>query len=217
MGTHVWKHGIWFSERLISKRFYFCPLLHDWTLPEPTEMFVAIGYKDGRLQMLKDELKSVLRILGICNLDDWYTHTCTRATNTADDIQHKLHQELDPELLTEDWCRFYENAMSFNLICHAIVLTECLNLVHLCETSGSFITALNHYMMVQNSGTESLLWQKPFVVQNQRWPFQPADSGSLEFQSRQHGKSHGHKQHVAHSEGGSRNGRRAPGHSKWKH
>jgi cap2 methyltransferase len=139
-------------KQYFDKKFYFCPQSHYWTLPEPSKMFVAGSWKDDRLQMLKNELKNVLSTLDICNLQDWYMHT--RAMNKAGDIQETLRQELDLELLTEDWSKFYENAMSFSLIRPAIVLSGCLNSVHLCEASGSFITALNHYMKVQNSGTE---------------------------------------------------------------
>jgi hypothetical protein len=152
-----------FVLQYFDKKFYFCPQSHYWTLPEPSEMFVASGWKDDRLQTLKNELKNVMSTLDIYSLEDWYIHT--RAMNKAGDIQDKLRQELDPELLTEDWCKFYENAMSFNLIRPAIVLSGCLNSVHLCETSGSFITAQQlregskfwHCMEVARDNPESLL------------------------------------------------------------
>jgi cap2 methyltransferase len=135
-----------------DKKFYFCPQSHYWALPEPTEIYVGSGWKDDGLQKLKDELKNVMSKLDRYSLEDWQAHT--RAMNKAGDIQHKLCEELDPELMTEDWCKFCENVTSFNLIRPAIVLTGCLNSVHLCEASGSFITSLNHYMKVQNSGID---------------------------------------------------------------
>jgi cap2 methyltransferase len=138
--------------RHFEKKYYFCPQLHHWKLPEPAEMFVASGWKDDQLQRLKDELKSLMRSLDTYILHNWHSHTSS--LNKAGDIKHRLHFLLDPELLTEDWCKFYEIAIYFNLIPYASMLTHSLNSVHVCETSGSFITSLNHYMKEHNSDIE---------------------------------------------------------------
>jgi cap2 methyltransferase len=139
-------------QQHFEKYYYFYPQLCHWKLPEPAEMFVASGWKDDKLQMLKDDLKSLMRTLDNYNLHNWQKHTSY--LNKAGDIKHRLRFLLDPELLTEDWCKFYEIAMYFNLIPPVSVFTHSLNSVHLCETSGSFITSLNHYMKVHNSGIE---------------------------------------------------------------
>jgi hypothetical protein len=77
-------------------------------------MFVASGWKDDQLHMLKDELKSLMRSLDTYNLHNWHKHTSS--LNKAGDIKHRLRFLLDPGLLTGDWCKFYEIAMYFNLI-----------------------------------------------------------------------------------------------------
>jgi cap2 methyltransferase len=135
-----------------GKKFYFSPPLRNWTLPEPSEMFVASRWKDVRLQKFKDELNSVKSKLDFYDLNDWHKHT--QAMNKAGEIQHKLRKELNPELLTQAWCKFYESAMSFNLVPPAIVNTGCLNSVHLCEAPGAFIASLNHYLKLHNSDIE---------------------------------------------------------------
>jgi hypothetical protein len=52
------------------------------------------------------------------------------------------------------WCKFYENAMSFNLVPPASVKAGRLNSVHLCEAPGAFITSLNHYLKLHNPGID---------------------------------------------------------------
>jgi cap2 methyltransferase len=140
-------------QRHFEKKYSFCPQLGDWKLPEPSEMFVASRWKVERLQMLKDELKILMRRVDTYDQHNWRDHT--RSISKSSYIKTKLFIQLDPELLTEDWCKFYEIATYFNLIPLASVFTHSFNSVHLCETSGSFITSLNHYMkVVHNSGID---------------------------------------------------------------
>jgi cap2 methyltransferase len=140
-------------RRHFEKKYYFCPQLCDWKLPEPTEMFVARGWKVDRLQMLKDELKILMRRVDTYDKHYWRDHT--RSIDKASYIKSRQFTQLNPEVLTDDWCKFYEIATYFNLIPPASVLTHSLNSVHLCETSGSFITSVNHYMkVVYKSGIE---------------------------------------------------------------
>ncbi|PNF33148.1 hypothetical protein B7P43_G14451, partial [Cryptotermes secundus] len=131
-----------------DKKFYFSPPLCNWRLPGPSEMFFADRWKDESLQKLKDELNSVKSKLDFYDLNSWHKHT--RVMNKASEIQWKLRKEVDPELLTQAWCKFYENVMSFNLVPPVIVNTGCLNSVHLCEAPGAFITSLNHYLKLHN-------------------------------------------------------------------
>ncbi|GFG29900.1 hypothetical protein Cfor_09920 [Coptotermes formosanus] len=143
-------------EKLVGKhfdkKFGFAPPLQDWRLPEPSEMFVAERWKDARLQTLKDELNSVKSKLDSYNLNDWHKHT--RAMNKAGEIQWRLRKELEPEFLTQAWCKFYENARSFILVPPTVVNTGCLSSVHLCEAPGAFITSLNHFLKLHNPGIE---------------------------------------------------------------
>ncbi|XP_069682597.1 cap-specific mRNA (nucleoside-2'-O-)-methyltransferase 2 isoform X1 [Periplaneta americana] len=127
-----------------DKKFYFNPPIQNWHLPEPSNMFVAEKWKEERLQKLKEELNSVKSKLDLYNLNDWHKHT--RAMNKAGEIQRKLRKEIEPEFLTQAWCKFYENAYSFPLVPPAVVNTGCLNSVHLCEAPGAFITSLNHFL-----------------------------------------------------------------------
>lgn len=139
-------------EKYFDKKFSFAPPLRDWKLPEPREMFVAERWKEGRLQILKNGLNRVKSKLDSYNLNDWHRHT--RAMNKAGEIQWRLRKELEPEFLTQAWCKFYENARSFILVPPTVVNTQCLNSVHLCEAPGAFITSLNHFLKLHNPGIE---------------------------------------------------------------
>ena len=70
--------------------------------------------------------------------------------NKAGEIQWKLRKEIEPEFITQAWCKFYENAMSFPLVPPVVVKTGELNSVHLCEAPGAFITSLNHYLKLHH-------------------------------------------------------------------
>jgi hypothetical protein len=56
--------------------------------------------------MLKDELKILIRRVDTYDPHNWRNHT--RSINKANYIESRLFIQLDPELLTEDWCKFYE-------------------------------------------------------------------------------------------------------------
>ncbi|KAJ9593433.1 hypothetical protein L9F63_015019, partial [Diploptera punctata] len=114
-----------------SKKFYFQPPMKNWTLPGPESMFVAEKWKEDRLQKLKDELNDVKSKLDLYNLNDWHKHT--RLMNKAGEVQWRLRKEIEPEFLTQAWCKFYENVMSFPLVPPIVVNTGELNSVHLCE------------------------------------------------------------------------------------
>ncbi|PSN54810.1 hypothetical protein C0J52_02913 [Blattella germanica] len=135
-----------------QKKFDFNPPLESWTLPDPCTMFIDDKYQEERLQQLKQELNAVKSKLNNFNLSDWHKHT--RFMNKAGDIQWKLRKEIEPEFVTQAWCKFYENVMSFPLVPPAVVSKGCLNSVHLCEAPGAFITSLNHFLKLHHPNIE---------------------------------------------------------------
>lgn len=117
-----------------------------YLLPEPKAIFKASSWKIDKLQMLKAELNSAKNCLNNYNLNEWQSHTKQR--NSAKDVMTRLRKEIQPELLTQAWSKFYEIASSFPLVPlnHIADNNQCFKSVHLCEAPGAFVTSLNHWL-----------------------------------------------------------------------
>ncbi|XP_015438040.1 PREDICTED: cap-specific mRNA (nucleoside-2'-O-)-methyltransferase 2-like [Dufourea novaeangliae] len=130
-----------------NKRF----LINDgkcYSLPEPQKMFNDPIWLVDQLQALKNKLNDVKSFLNIYNLTEWHSHTKLR--NIAKDVMPRLKREIQPELLTQAWCKFYEIVSSFPLvpISHINNNNKHFKSIHLCEAPGAFITSLNHWLKI---------------------------------------------------------------------
>ncbi|GLH14070.1 Cap-specific mRNA (nucleoside-2'-O-)-methyltransferase 2 [Gryllus bimaculatus] len=132
--------------RLFEKKFSFSKNSASWCLPNVDLMFVNDIWKVMKLQTIKEELNNAKSQLNDFDLADWHRHT--NFTNKAGDILWKLRSEVEPEFVTQAWCKFYEIVMSFPLVPSQIGELKYFNSVHLCEAPGAFITSLNHFLQL---------------------------------------------------------------------
>lgn len=125
---------------------------NNFTTPDPETMFTENPWDVTELQELKSELNEIKNRLNDYNIAEWHQHT--RRRNRAGDVQWRLRKEIEPEFLTQAWCKFYENASSFPLIPKTAVEAEKLVSVHLCEAPGAFVTSLNHWLKLNAPNIE---------------------------------------------------------------
>lgn len=117
---------------------------NDFKIPDPETMFTESPWVVSELQELKSQLNDIKNKLNDYDIAEWHQHT--RRRNRAGDVQWRLRKEIDPEFLTQAWCKFYENASSFPLVPRSAIEAEKLVSVHLCEAPGAFVTSLNHWL-----------------------------------------------------------------------
>ncbi|XP_076484057.1 cap-specific mRNA (nucleoside-2'-O-)-methyltransferase 2 isoform X1 [Bombus vancouverensis nearcticus] len=117
-----------------------------YTLPEPTTMFKDCPWTIDELQEIKNELNATKNCLNNYDIDQWQLHT--RERNSAQKVIMQLRTHIQPELLTQAWCKFYEIVSSFPLIPVDYIRANdtCFRSIHLCEAPGAFITSLNHWL-----------------------------------------------------------------------
>ncbi|XP_072747388.1 cap-specific mRNA (nucleoside-2'-O-)-methyltransferase 2 isoform X1 [Anoplolepis gracilipes] len=119
-----------------------------YMLPECESMFKEPPWQLDNLQVLKNSLNEMKSRLNNFNLNEWQQHTYQM--NKAGDIVSTVKRNIQAELVTQAWCKFYEIASNFFLIPLSEIRREenskefCS--VHLCEAPGAFVTALNHWL-----------------------------------------------------------------------
>lgn len=119
-----------------------------YTLPNPTSVFKEPPWQLENLQMLKASLNEMKSRLNNFDLCEWQQHTSQM--NKAGDIVNTVKKNIQAELVTQAWCKFYEIASKFFLIPLNQICCEkngnSFSSVHLCEAPGAFVTALNHWL-----------------------------------------------------------------------
>jgi hypothetical protein len=132
-------------EMLFEKHFTISSLEDTYTLPKPESMFKEPPWRLDSLQKLKSDLNEVKSRLNNFNLFEWQQHTSQM--NKAGSIMSRVRKFIQPELLTQAWCKFYEIACNFPLVpLDAIRREGDFISVHLCEAPGAFVVALNHWL-----------------------------------------------------------------------
>lgn len=116
----------------------------NYTLPAPEMIFNDPPWQIDDLQNLKTNLNDVKSRLNDYNLVEWRSHT--RKRNQAGDIKWRLQREINPEFLTQAWCKFYEILSSYPLLSQTTINRGKFKSVHLCEAPGAFVTSLNHWL-----------------------------------------------------------------------
>ncbi|XP_017764342.1 PREDICTED: cap-specific mRNA (nucleoside-2'-O-)-methyltransferase 2 [Eufriesea mexicana] len=117
-----------------------------YLMPQPTAMFKDCLWTVNELQQIKNELNTAKDRLSNYDLDEWHLHT--KFKNSAKDVMVRLKNYVQPEFLTQAWCKFYEIVSSFPLIPVNCIYNsnKCFKSIHLCEAPGAFITSLNHWL-----------------------------------------------------------------------
>ncbi|XP_046390619.1 cap-specific mRNA (nucleoside-2'-O-)-methyltransferase 2 [Ischnura elegans] len=128
-----------------EKKFFFKRPRDEWIMPDPNTMFKDPRWVIPELMAFKERLNEVKSKLNDFPLEKWHKHTT--AMNPAGGILWKLREIVDPELLTQAWCKFFETVNSFELIPAQSMESKELNSVHLCEAPGAFVAALNHQLV----------------------------------------------------------------------
>lgn len=82
----------------------------------------------------------------------WHKHTAS--TNHAGAIFHRIKDNINPELLTQAWLKFYECIHQFDLVGSTAKSSPVFQSVHLCEAPGAFVTSLNHYLKSNHPNIE---------------------------------------------------------------
>ncbi|XP_057328237.1 cap-specific mRNA (nucleoside-2'-O-)-methyltransferase 2 isoform X1 [Microplitis mediator] len=117
-----------------------------YELPSSDTMFTESAWSIEDLQLLKKNLNEIKNTLSDYNPTEWRNHT--RNTNIAEGIKWRLKRDVNPEFLTQAWCKFYEIASNFPLIPEETIHKKQLKTIHLCEAPGAFVTSLNHWLKI---------------------------------------------------------------------
>ena len=131
---------------LFERRFEFEPPVDGWRLPEKAEQ-PPEDWEIPELQAMKRELNAIKSRLSDKDIISWHQHTC--ATSRAGLVVSSVKRLIRPEMGTQAWCKFYEL-----LSLWAVLPDVCgdggtqLRSLHLCEAPGAFVTALNHYCVL---------------------------------------------------------------------
>ncbi|XP_075227522.1 cap-specific mRNA (nucleoside-2'-O-)-methyltransferase 2-like [Lycorma delicatula] len=112
------------------------------------------AFRMTELEDLKIHLNEIKSLLDDFNLNDWRQHT--KKVNIAAEVMRHVRKHIKPDMLTQAWLKFYEIVASkrFDFIPTQAKKNKLLNSVHLCETTGDFITSLNHYLQLNYSSLE---------------------------------------------------------------
>lgn len=109
----------------------------DWTLPLNIEE--SDLWKIHSLTALKKDLNNIKSLLNDKG-QDWHEHTAN--INKASYVIKFIKEKIQPEILTQAWCKFYEILSNFNLL----PSKTSIQTLHICEAPGAFISALNYYL-----------------------------------------------------------------------
>jgi len=115
---------------------------HEWILPEVQDVFATSSIPDHELMEQKKLLNKLKSSLNDFDIKIWNKHT--QFVNPAGKILQAVRRDVNPELPTQAWCKFYEILSYADVIPHSCKST--IFAMHLCEAPGGFICSLNHYL-----------------------------------------------------------------------
>ncbi|XP_015185420.1 PREDICTED: cap-specific mRNA (nucleoside-2'-O-)-methyltransferase 2 [Polistes dominula] len=132
-------------NELFSKTFLLAEK-ENYSLPSPDRMFKESPWYIKELQTFKEQLNEVKNRLNGFPLGMWHKHTNNR--NKAGQVLYHVKKNIEPELLTQAWCKFYEILSSLHFVPKSAIQknNNSFTSVHLCEAPGAFVTSLNHWL-----------------------------------------------------------------------
>lgn len=150
---------------------YMKPGCKEWSIPDPNVALKHPPEDHQPLQELKASLNAVKNQLSDKDIQVWHQHT--NSTNRAGRVITFIRLPVNAELCSQAWCKFFEILGTFNLLPEEALQNGELNSVHLCEAPGAFVTALNHYLII-NESTRNCHWR---WVANTLNPYHEANGG----------------------------------------
>ncbi|KAK9880454.1 hypothetical protein WA026_011700 [Henosepilachna vigintioctopunctata] len=141
------KHGN--VSQLFNKKFNFKKFTKI-----PKRIFESSKWSINTLQQKKIQLNNIKAQLGKYNLEEWSRHT--KHNDPSSFVIKFLKQRVEPELVTQAWCKFYECLKQFQVIPDFNLMRNIRKYtsLHLCEAPGAFISALNHYIKLNYDNFE---------------------------------------------------------------
>ncbi|CAH0553482.1 unnamed protein product [Brassicogethes aeneus] len=136
-------------KRLFNKTYRFSKN-EDWVIPKV--VFSCSKWTIPSLQLSKEELNETKGLLNGVNLEAWSNHTKSRDPSSF--IIQRLKQNINPELLTQAWCKFYECISTFPVVPINAINQGNVNSLHICEAPGAFICSLNQYLKLNYPDVE---------------------------------------------------------------
>eukprot|EP00742_Colponemidia_sp_Colp-10_P005154 GILJ01005504.1.p1 GENE.GILJ01005504.1~~GILJ01005504.1.p1 ORF type:complete len:917 (-),score=93.02 GILJ01005504.1:89-2839(-) len=121
-------------------------------LPAPDRLFSSSAFSVQRLMDEKRHLNTVKSKLDEKDIKLWGKHT--NFTNRTGRVVQKLRYQIDAEMCTVAWAKFYEMVETYDLVPPSAIDARRLNSVHLCEAPGAFICSLNHYVRTKFENME---------------------------------------------------------------
>ena len=142
------------------------------SLSEKEILTTSENWSYNTLQGFKTKLNSVKSELNEFELYEWHQHTtamnpvciykscfvfCQHFHNYTLSFQSgsviaTVKRQIHPELCTQAWCKFYEILSKFPQL--ALINSEArvFKSLHLCEAPGAFVTSLNHFLTLNQTG-----------------------------------------------------------------
>nr|CAI5820029.1 unnamed protein product [Callosobruchus analis] len=136
--------------RTYFKKVYNFQSNSDYVLPK--KAFLSPKWLIPELQTKKKELNKVKGLLSKYKIKVWSKHTASR--DPAGFVIKNLQETVQPELLTQAWCKFFEMLGHFPIVSEAVLKERHLNSLHLCEAPGAFVCSLNHYLVSKNDDVQ---------------------------------------------------------------
>ncbi|XP_043475485.1 cap-specific mRNA (nucleoside-2'-O-)-methyltransferase 2 isoform X1 [Leptopilina heterotoma] len=168
----------------------------DCCLPNSNTMFKEDAWHIKELYDIKSILNDTKSKLNNYRLNEWSEHT--RKRNKAGSVIYFIDKRIEPEFVTQAWCKFYEIVSRFPLVPNNAITNKSFTSVHLCEAPGAFITSLNHWLKshhplikwdwigttlnpyYEGNSIERMITDDRFIIHTlEHWEFGPYNTGNI--------------------------------------
>lgn len=167
-----------------------------YIIPNPHSMFTEDTWVIQELYDIKSELNNTKSKLNNYRLNQWSEHT--RKRNKAGSVIWFIDKTIEPEFITQAWCKFYEIVSRFPLVPQSAITNGSFTSVHLCEAPGAFVTSLNHWLKThhplikwdwtattlnpyyEGNSIERMITDDRFIIHTlEHWNFGPYNTGNI--------------------------------------
>lgn len=168
----------------------------EFILPNANSMFTEDIWDIKELYEIKFKLNETKSKLNNYRLNQWSEHT--RKRNKAGAVLWFIDKTIEPEFITQAWCKFYEIVSRFPLISNNAIKNKSFTSVHLCEAPGAFVTSLNHWLKThyplikwdwiattlnpyyEGNSIERMITDDRFIIHTlEHWNFGPYNTGNI--------------------------------------